>query len=91
VNPWGNGTSLQCVVPPVTRTGFVTLSGQKNTCSGFASLDFYNWLALNPSKAPGTGQQIWMQFWYRDPQNPSNQTTSLSDGITFTVCPGQGQ
>ena len=28
-----------------------------------------------------------IQFWYRDPLNTSNQTTSLSDAIEVGVCP----
>ena len=27
-NPWGNGTSYQCVVPPVTRAGTLAGSGR---------------------------------------------------------------
>ena len=30
---------------------------------------------------------VSVQLWYRDPQNSSNQTTSLSDGLQFSVCP----
>jgi len=28
-----------------------------------------------------------MQLWFRDPQNTSNQTTSLSDALEFTMAP----
>jgi hypothetical protein len=36
---------------------------------------------------PGAGAQVQAQLWYRDPQNTSNQTTSLSDAIEFLVAP----
>ena len=35
----------------------------------------------------GAGTVVQAQLWYRDPQNTSNQTTSLSDAIEFTVAP----
>jgi hypothetical protein len=44
------------------------------------------WTA-NPIKNPGAGAQVNLQFWYRDPLNTSNQTTSLSDAVEFTVDP----
>jgi hypothetical protein len=40
-----------------------------------------------PAHNPGAGAVIQAQFWYRDPQNTSNQTSSLSDAVEFTFCP----
>ena len=40
-----------------------------------------------PGHNPGAGALTQAQLWYRDPQNTSNQTTSLSDAVEFTVCP----
>ena len=37
-NPWGNGTSLQCVVPPVVRTGLLSGKGLLGTCNGSFTL-----------------------------------------------------
>ena len=56
-NPWGNGTSLQCVVPPV------------------------------PGQNPLVGQPLQLQLWFRDPQDTSSQTTSLSNALEVDVCP----
>jgi hypothetical protein len=90
-NPWGNGTSLQCVVPPVFRGGLLGSSGGTvGQCDGSFSQD---WNALwcstcpKPAKNPGAGAVVSGQLWYRDPQNTSNQTTSLSDAIEFHVVP----
>ena len=86
-NTWGNGTSFQCVVPPVQRTPVIAGVGANNTCTGQWSLDFNAWMTANPGKAPTAGSPTQVQFWYRDPQNTSNQTTSLSDAAEFTVAP----
>ena len=86
-NPWGTGTSYQCVVPPVKRTGVQPGVGSNGACNGFASLDFNTWMALNPTKAPPSGILTQVQFWFRDPQNTSNQTTSLSDAFELVVAP----
>ena len=87
-NAWGNGTSFQCVTPPVIRTPLMSGVGTVGACDGSFSLDFNAfWTNASPSKQPSAGQQVNLQLWYRDPQNTSNQTTSLSDGLEFTVCP----
>ena len=86
-NPWGNGTSFQCVAPPAKRTGVQSGVGTNGACDGFASLDFNAWMQANPTKAPPVGILTQLQFWYRDPQNPSNQTTSLSDALELVVAP----
>ena len=86
-NTWGSGTSFQCVVPPVRRTGVQAGNGTVGTCEGQFTLDFNTWMSNHPAKAPTAGTVAQMQTWYRDPQNTSNQTTSLSDAVEFTVQP----
>jgi len=86
-NPWGNGTSFQCVAPPVQRTPVIAGVGTGGACDGVWALDFNAWMAAHPGKAPAAGPGTQMQLWFRDPQNTSNQTTSLSDGIEFSVAP----
>ena len=85
--PWGNGSSFQCVVPPVTRAGpKQTATGTSGACDGGALEDLH--LAWeNPGKNPGAGAVVQAQYWYRDPQNTSNQKTALANALEFTVLP----
>jgi len=85
-SPWGNGTSLQCVVPPVKRTDLRS-SGGSGSCVGQFSIDFNAWMDSYPKKAPTPGDVVQAEWWYRDAKNTSNQTTSMSDALEFTVCP----
>ena len=89
-SPWGNGTSFQCVVPPVKRSGLRNGTGASGTCEGWAQKDLNSfWCPTCPkgSNPPAVGLKMQIQFWYRDPQNTSNQTTSLSDAIEVDICP----
>jgi len=86
-NSWGNGTSYQCIVPPVTRAGLLSGNGNVGACDAAFAQDFNALWSANPSKNPGAGAAVNVQLWYRDPMNTSNQTTSLSDGLSFVVCP----
>jgi len=86
-NQWGNGTSFQCVVPPVKRYGLLGKTGTAGLCDGAFTQELNSYWQANSNKNPGPGATVWAQLWYRDPANTSNQTTSLSDAITFTVCP----
>jgi hypothetical protein len=86
-NPWGNGTSYQCVVPPVRRTPVQPGGGTVGACDASWSVDLNAFWAANPAKAPTPGTPTQLQLWFRDPQNTSNQTTSLSDALQFTVAP----
>ena len=87
-NTWGNGTSFQCVAPPVKRTPLLPGLGSPGTCNGAFSRDFNRfWFSSGPAKSPAPGQLVSVQLWYRDSQNTSNQTTSLSDAVQFSVCP----
>jgi hypothetical protein len=82
--PWGGGTSWLCVQAPAKRTGTQDSGGTAGLCDGSFSLDFNAWMAANPGKAPGLGEVVYMQAWFRDP--PSPKTTSLSDGLRFIAC-----
>jgi hypothetical protein len=89
-SPWGNGSSLQCVVPPVRRGGLLPAAGTPGACDGGFWQDLNAlWCPTCPSpgKRPGAGVTAQAQLWYRDPQSTSNQTTSLSNAIEFTPCP----
>jgi len=86
-NSWGNGTSFQCVVPPVMRAGLLPGIGTAGVCDGSFSQDLNALWAAEPAKNPGAGAVVQAQLWYRDPLNTSNQTTSLSDAVEFLVGP----
>jgi hypothetical protein len=87
-NPWGNGTSFQCVVPPVVRAGLLAGSGTVGACDGSFAQDLNAlWCPTcpKPQKNPGVCATVQAQLWYRDPQSTSNQPTSLSDALEFVV------
>jgi hypothetical protein len=89
-NLWGNGTSFQCVVPPVTRAGLQKQTGTNGVCDGSFLQDlnaFWCPSCPKPGKNPGAGASVQAQLWYRDLLSTSNQTTSLSDAIEFVVAP----
>jgi choice-of-anchor B domain-containing protein len=89
-NSWGSSSSFQCVVPPVIRAGLLSAAGTPGACDGTFTQDLNaTWCATCPLplKNPGAGAVVQAQLWYRDPLNTSNQTTSLSDAIEFTVVP----
>ena len=85
--PWGNGSSFQCVVPPVKRAGLVLGSGTAGQCDGALVQDLNELWWSNPPKSPGSGALVQIQAWYRDPFSTSNQTTSMTDASEFTVAP----
>ena len=85
---WGNGTSIQCVVPPLMRGPVLKSSpGSKPCDAGYAEDLNARWCPTCPlsSQNPPPGTTMQVQFWYRDPQSTSNQTTSLSNALQFVV------
>ena len=86
-NPWGTGTSFQCVAPPVKRLGMLDKNGTTGSCDGSFAQDLNAYWTANPGKNPGASVVAQAQFWYRDPLNTSNQTTSLTDAVEFWVAP----
>jgi len=88
-NPWGNSNSFQCVVPPVKRAGLIAGNGTLG-CDGTATQDLNaRWCGLcpKPNHQPTPGTKMQIQFWYRDPFNSSNQTTSFSNALEVDMCP----
>jgi len=89
-NPWGNGTSFQCIVPPVKRSALLTGSGTVGTCSGVFAQDLNaRWCPScpKPGHQPTPAVRLQLQSWFRDPLNTSNQTTSLSNALEVDVLP----
>jgi hypothetical protein len=86
-NSWGNGTSYQCVLPPVKRGGTLNGVGTNGACDGTFSQDLNARWTAKPNQNPGAGSFVQVQLWYRDPASTSNQTTSFSDALEFLVAP----
>ena len=86
-NAWGNGSSFQCVVPPTRRSELQSGTGSDGLCDGGVSQDINARWTAKPNQSQPAGTTVQGQFWYRDPQNTSNQTTSLSNAVEWTVCP----
>ena len=87
--PWG-GTSFQCAPPPLATSGPLPVTGTLGACDGAFGLDLNAlWCTTCPKPAinPGEGSLVHVQLWYRDPLNPSGQTTSFSDAIELWVLP----
>ena len=86
---WAPGSSsFLCVKAPTQRTLTQPSGGTAGLCNGSLSLDFLGWIAANPTAvgAPlAAGQTFWSQAWLRDP--PAPKTTSLSNGLRFTLLP----
>jgi hypothetical protein len=82
---WG-AASWFCIVPPVRRTPVQTTTGAAGSCDGTFSLDFNDWMATYPQKAPSAGTNVLAQVWYRDPAG-QGKTSSMTAGLSFGVCP----
>lgn len=78
-----------CFAQPLRRTPAQTSGGSAagNDCTGMFHFDFNNWIAggLDPALVPG--QSVWAQFWSRDPGFAPPNSTSLTNGIEFTIAP----
>jgi hypothetical protein len=85
--PWGSGTSLKCVALPAQRGALITSGGSSGVCDGSFAYDLNARWTEKPPQNPGAGALAQVQLWYRDPFNTSNQQTSLSDALEFSVCP----
>ncbi len=87
-NSWGSSSSVHCVTPPLLRTPVMTGTGTTGACDGALGRDFNAyWSSAPTGKVPAAGQKLWLQLWFRDPQNTSNQTTSFSDALEIAVGP----
>ena len=83
--PWQGGSSTLCVAAPQKRTGVQSSGGTPGACNGTFALDFNGWMQANPAKAPQVGERVYLQAWFRDPPSPGQ--TSLSDAVSFSICP----
>lgn len=83
--PFAGGT--RCVATPVVRTHVQGSGGNPGPpdCSG--AYDFHatqTWFGQHGYLA---GDELFAQFWSRDPQHPDGTGIALSDGLHFVVNP----
>jgi hypothetical protein len=83
--PFEGGTL--CVQPPITRTPVQSSGGSASgsDCSGVYHFDFNQLIHSGTDASLIAGATIYAQYWARDPQDAF--TTSLSDALSFTICP----
>lgn len=75
-----------CVRAPVTRTPVQNSGGSSNVpCSGHFSFDFNARIQSGIDPALVAGEDIYMQYWFRDPQGP--QGVGLTDAIRCRIQP----
>jgi hypothetical protein len=75
-----------CVATPLRRTAPQNSGGAlppSADCSGQFAFDFNARIASGADPALVAGQQVWAQYWSRDPASAS--TTNLTDALHFTV------
>jgi hypothetical protein len=74
-----------CANTPVRRTPPSSSGGNPppNDCSGLLTLDFNAWISSGADPALVSGQQVWTQWYYRDPG--ASFSVGLSDGLTVVI------
>jgi hypothetical protein len=77
---------ILCAQLPLVRTTLLN-SGGSPPCGGTLKMDFNAYVASGKDPALVAGQQVWAQAWSRDPGFAPPNNTSLSDAVTFTLCP----
>ena len=82
--PFQGGTL--CAQPPLVRTMLLN-SGGTPPCGGAFQIDFNVFVASGKDPALVAGQHVWAQTWSRDPGFTPPNNTSLSDAVSFTICP----
>jgi hypothetical protein len=75
-----------CVANPLRRTATQNSGGSSGAvvdCSGQFTFDFNARIASGVDPALVAGQQVWAQYWSRDPA--SSSTTNLTDALEFII------
>jgi glucose/arabinose dehydrogenase len=78
-----------CVASPFTRTsGQVSggSAGSGSDCSGSFAFDFSAYVASGADPVLVAGAQVDVQYWSRDPADPTGFGSSLSDALEFLLC-----
>ena len=86
--PFQGGTL--CVAGSLTRTpGQNSLGSPPPTsdCSGAFAFDFNSWVSSGSDPSLTAGSPVFCQYWFRDPGFAPPNTSALSAGLAFLVCP----
>ena len=78
-----------CIQGPLRRTQR-QLSGGSLTgsdCTGSYAYEFNALIAVGSDSALIAGQQVWAQYWSRDPGFAPPQNANLTDALTFVIDP----
>lgn len=78
-----------CVGLPVSRTVGQNSGGSASgvDCSGSFDFDFEALIQAGTNPNLVAGAMVYTQFWARDPADPAGFGTSLSNGLSFEICP----
>ncbi len=80
-----------CVWPPLRRTPVQGSGGllppPSRDCTGVFSFDFNAWIASGADPALVAGQEVWAQYWSRDPGFPPPEGSNLTDALAFAIQP----
>ncbi len=77
-----------CVKSPIQRTSIQSAGGTPpptSDCTGHYHRDFNAYIASGVDPALVAGQEVWAQYWSRDPGFASPNNTGLTDALEFTI------
>jgi hypothetical protein len=77
-----------CVEAPFHRSTVLLSSGAGHGCDG--SFDYHFDHHLMKKHHLETGDRVYLQFWYRDPENPDGSGAGLTAGLEATLCDPHG-
>ncbi|MCE9592632.1 MAG: hypothetical protein K8S98_00425 [Planctomycetes bacterium] len=74
-----------CVKSPIKRLAVQGTGGAGSTCNGVLTTNFNARICGGTDPALTAGKQVWAQAQHRD--IPSPGAISLTNGVTFVICP----
>jgi len=85
--PFAGG--FNCIQQPLrpTQMELTKMNGMPLPCNGQFIFDFNAWIASGNDPSLTAGQDVWMQYWYRDPTGMPGSNIGLTDGIYVSICP----